>query len=829
LALTSTTNNTRQGAIDPLATARDLLRRGIMPLPVLPTNKNPIITGWQLLTITEANLTDYFDGHDHNVGGRMGHRSGGLTDDDLDCVEAITLAPYFLPTTQAIYGRTSKPTSHFLYRCDTVPNKGSIPFKDENKKMIVEIRVGGGDKGAQSIMPGSQHPSGEFVRWDSDGEPARIEFADLEDKTRRLAAAALLLRHWPETGRNDIALGVGGFLDRAGWTEEQISHAVFHICQNRGEPARASKHAATAASAVAARERGTETRGYPWLKETFNAAVAQALAKLVGYHTREVPPPVTIDGRPVIQLEPGHLSDIADRGEEALIAAAVPFYERANTLVRTITKEVDTFHGAKTTTAQFTAIDVTYMRDRLCRVADWYRLDRRANAWIPADVPHDIAATVLARAGEWHFQSVAGIITVPTLRPDGSVLDTPGYDPSTRLLLIDSLRMPPIPAHPTREDALAALKLITDLLVEFVFVDKVARTVAVSAVLTPIARGGFLVSPMHAFDAPTAGTGKSYLGDIVSTISTGKRMPVISQGASDEEMEKRVGAAVLAGQSLVCIDNVIRVLRGDALAQLIERPRPLVRILGRSELVEVDAVATTLFANGNNIIVGGDLTRRVIRSRLNTQEERPELRKFEHNPVATILKNRGAYIAAALTICRAYIAAGQPNKPTPLASFEGWSDTVRSALMWLGLEDPVNSMDSVRADDPDRGALEALLNAWSTRFGTGADYHKTLSEVIAAVNEVNYANAVTHEVFYANQALRTAVLNALGGMRQLDSYTLSIWLRQRKDRIVNGMWFTNQTSSHHPTRWWVMRSQPPTNEFAPPRPTAPDEEEDDSL
>jgi hypothetical protein len=730
--MTSTTNNTnsRQGAIDPLATARDLLRRGIMPLPVLPTNKNPVIAEWQLLTITEANLTDYFDGHDHNVGGRMGHRSRGLTDDDLDCIEAITLAPHFLTATQAMYGRASKPKSHYLYRCDTVPEKGSIPFKDENKKMIVEIRVGGGDKGAQSIMPGSQHPSGEFVRWDADGEPARVEFDDLEDRTRRLAAAALLLRHWPVSGRHDIALTVGGFLDRAGWTEEQISHAVFHICQNRGDPARAAKHAATAASAVAVRERGSETRGYPSLKETFNAAVAEALAKIVKYRTREAPPPMSSDGRPTIQIEPGQLSYIADKGEEVLIAAGAQFFERSNVLVRPIIKDADSFHGRMTKTAQFTTVDKPYMRDKLCRAANWYKLNTRATAWVPADAPEDVGAIILARSGEWHFPSVAGIVAAPTMRPDGTILDQVGYDPATRLLLIDTLQMSPIPAEPTRADALAALRLIEGLLTEFPFINEVAKAVAVSALITPVVRGAFPVAPMHIADAPVPASGKSYLFDTASTIAIGQRMAVITAGRDEAETEKRLGAAVIGGQPLICLDNVNGELRGDALSQLVERPRPQVRPLGSSKLVEVDAAAITFFANGNNIQIAGDLCRRVIYTRLDPKMERPETREFEGDPVATVLKSRGAYIAAALTIVRAYIVAGMPGRKPRLASYEKWSDMVRSALTWLDLADPVDSMKIVWAHDSDSTALKDLLLAWGSKFGFGEVNYNTLRDVM---------------------------------------------------------------------------------------------------
>jgi hypothetical protein len=145
----------KRGADNPIAVARDCLRRHIMPVPVLPTEKNPIIEGWQHLTITEANLEENFNG-DFNVGGRMGAKSNGLTDVDLDCVEALTLWKYFLPPTPARYGRHSKPESHHLYQCDAVEPKGSIKWNDENSKVLVELRIGGGGKGSQSVMPGSR-------------------------------------------------------------------------------------------------------------------------------------------------------------------------------------------------------------------------------------------------------------------------------------------------------------------------------------------------------------------------------------------------------------------------------------------------------------------------------------------------------------------------------------------------------------------------------------------------------------------------------------------------------------------------------------------------
>src|SRR5260370_1189416 len=82
--------------------------------------------------------------------------SSGLTDIDLDCPEAIALAPYILPATDAVFGRQSKPASHFLYTTALagVVNKAAQRFKDPMPNaMMVELRIGGA-KGAQTVFPG---------------------------------------------------------------------------------------------------------------------------------------------------------------------------------------------------------------------------------------------------------------------------------------------------------------------------------------------------------------------------------------------------------------------------------------------------------------------------------------------------------------------------------------------------------------------------------------------------------------------------------------------------------------------------------------------------
>jgi putative DNA primase/helicase len=127
--------------------------------------------------------------------------------------------------------------------------------------------------------------------------------------------------------------------------------------------------------------------------------------------------------------------------------------------------------------------------------------------------------------------------------------------------------------------------------------------------------------------------------------------------------------------------------------------------------------SATIFATGNNVRVRGDMTRRTITSDLDAKAERPEPRTFVGDPVATVLSHGGRYVSAALVIVLAYIAAGCPNAPPPLASFADWSLLVRGALMWLGCADPVSSMDNAREDDPELGELTEMIRAWHDAFG----------------------------------------------------------------------------------------------------------------
>jgi hypothetical protein len=164
-----------------------------------------------------------------------------LVDIDLDSTAAIGLAPEFLPPTDSIFGRNSKPCGHQLYLsdlCDT-EQKAVLAFRvyvdGKPGPMIVELRIGGNGKGAATVVPPSMHTTGEIVQWVKDGEPARVAGDVLKRAVAKLAVTALLQPRYPDNGsRHEGALALGGVLARAGWDADDIDEVMRVLARTAG-------------------------------------------------------------------------------------------------------------------------------------------------------------------------------------------------------------------------------------------------------------------------------------------------------------------------------------------------------------------------------------------------------------------------------------------------------------------------------------------------------------------------------------------------------------------------------------------------------------------
>jgi putative DNA primase/helicase len=133
---------------------------------------------------------------------------------------------------------------------------------DDDGAAIVEFRSTGG----QTVFPPSVHKdTGEAIAWDTDGEPTEIDGRILLAGVRKVAAAALLGRHWPGKGaRHDAALALAGGLLNAGWAAEEVGNFLEAVAVAAGddEPADRVKAAETTAKAI---QEGRRFTGWPTL------------------------------------------------------------------------------------------------------------------------------------------------------------------------------------------------------------------------------------------------------------------------------------------------------------------------------------------------------------------------------------------------------------------------------------------------------------------------------------------------------------------------------------------------------------------------------------
>jgi putative DNA primase/helicase len=499
---------------------------------------------------------------------------------------------------------------------------------------------------------------------------------------------------------------------------------------------------------------------------------------------------------PTIKIVPGELPRVVDEAETALLNGS-DIYRRSGALVRPVVDEIPGADGGTVRCWRLVQITRAYLVDRLTTIARFQKYDRRAKKYVTVNCSDQVAETYLAREGCWQVPPLIGVINAPMLRDDGSLLDQVGYDPGTGLLFEpEGTVFEAVPAKPTKEDAERALATLEDLISTFPFVEDVDRSVAISAILSALDRRAVPTVPLHAFTAPVAGSGKTMLVDICSIIATGRAAPVIDQSKDDPETDKRLVAALLRGSSIISIDNCERPIESSLLCQALTAVGVMqIRALGASKDVDVPNTAM-FFATGNNLTLVGDLARRVVVCRLDPKCERPETREFERDPRVMVQKNRATYVAAALTVLRAYLNENHPVKFAPIGSYEGWSRRVRAALLWLGRPDPCETMMSARAEDPVTATLAMIIAAWIDAIGK--DHPITAQGLLEMAARVDLSGAVAYP------HLREAMLAIAADGKGFNVRRLGKWLSRMEKRVVDRHRIVKTGTRQNAVTWTVQ-------------------------
>lgn len=368
--------------------------------------------------------------------------------------------------------------------------------------------------------------------------------------------------------------------------------------------------------------------------------------------------------------------------------------------------------------ASIEAIDRSTLLSIVADVADWVRISEKDT--LDAS-PDDKAVTVLHRRGNWPgLPILEGISSAPVFGKDGTLHDKPGYDPRTRIFNAGNLELGDTTPTPTNVQAAVNL-LLDDLLVDFPFVDEASRAHAVALAILPFVRHMIDgATPLHLVSAPSHGAGKSLLVESCLIPALGEEPEATTVARSGEEWGKLLTTVIMAGKSVVFLDNVDRPLEGSAMATALTQARWSDRILGQSKAMSAP-IRCTWAATAANPTTSEEIARRCALIRLDPNMERPSERTgFKHEHLKPWAKKHRAELAGAIvTIVRNWLDKGAPAwKKRTKGSYERWVQIMGGILESAGIPGFLDNEDAMRDTSPTTLAMAKFVEAWMEKHGS---------------------------------------------------------------------------------------------------------------
>ncbi|MFH1530144.1 MAG: hypothetical protein ABIK09_05340, partial [Pseudomonadota bacterium] len=425
-------------------------------------------------------------------------------------------------------------------------------------------------------------------------------------------------------------------------------------------------------------------------------------------------PPPSQSSYPVIVVNNRQTRDIRYEAEGVLVAANAtdPFlYIRARRPVRIVLAEGD---------PHVSEVDSVVMYQMLAQVANWVRRTDEGDSDVP---PLQDMARMLVASPPASLPLLDGVTTAPIFDAAGHLVRTPGFHHESGVWYYErpGFSVPPVPDNPTQKEIDAARTLLLDeLIVDFPFVSSSDRAHAVAALILPFIRRMVIgPTPIHLYEAPTPGSGKTLAAEVVCLIATGEAAEPTTLPQDDEEARKKITSLLLAARSVVLLDNVRGGIDSVNLAAVLTAEKWTDRLLGGNDLAGLPNRAVWL-VSANNPTLTLEIARRCIRIRVEPAAARPwERKNFKHWPLKHwVLDNRAALVHAVLTLVQAWISRGRPPGMRTLGSFEHWASTIGGILDVAGIPGFLENADELfDAADLEGQEWREFTAAWWREHG----------------------------------------------------------------------------------------------------------------
>jgi len=474
-----------------------------------------------------------------------------------------------------------------------------------------------------------------------------------------------------------------------------------------------------------------------------------------------------IRGLPEVKVSGDQLRDTSTDVLDTIIAANDPpqVFRWGSTLAR--------IGGDETVGPSVEPFNVVSFRSHMSLVADYVRYTAkgdRINVW-PS---RELAAEVLDGPLEWPgLPRLAGMTEAPTVRPSGSILDTPGYDETTGLYFIPSpdLELYQYPEEPSPRQVKRALGLLHEMVCDFPFDTEADFANWLAFLLTPVLLPAFAgATPLALFDAPQQQNGKTLLVRCAGVVAMGREPELRAIPNDEEEWRKNLTAVLRRSPVMVVFDNLNWHLKSSTLARTLTAGDAKVsdRLTGSMDDV-VASTRTTWGITGNNMDLAIDLSRRSYRIRLNAGLPAEELRKrdpdatFRHpNLLAWTKEHRSELLAALLVSARAWWADDCPKGEHPiLASFESWSRVIGGVLEHAGVSGFLGNIEEMHevldTETPEWGGW---FDAWASRLGTERGYGT--GKIYSKLDDTKLRSALPIELSEAYEKGKTSFVRVAG-------------------------------------------------------------------
>ncbi|GKQ37380.1 bifunctional DNA primase/polymerase [Streptomyces sp. A012304] len=326
--------------------------------------------------------------------------------------------------------------------------------------------------------------------------------------------------------------------------------------------------------------------------------------------------------------------------------------------------------------------------------------------------------TILGRK-DWPLLPLRGVVTSPVVRPDGTLVQAPGYDRGTGLYLHPRVPLRRLQPQVTAESVQRAKDIVLgQMLADFPFVDDSDRAQYLGALLSPIIRPYVPgPTPLVLITSTSQASGKTLLKDAFGYVYGLAETP---WPENDAELRKSITAKLWdCGDPVIAMDNLPNgsVIRSAILSSLLTSAKWSDRLLGSTTSITMPNDRLWVLT-GNNIRTAGDNARRTLWVRLDPNCPNPDQRdNFTVGDLrAWLEQNASTVVAALVTMVRGWLAAGANTINTRMGDYSRWASVMAGILDYLGVPGWLADRDN-QATFLDDEAQEwaAFLTEWNSK------------------------------------------------------------------------------------------------------------------